>query len=155
MSKEIFIDENRILKLKNIICYTFNLANLKDGEDINSKMNGFQNYLKNHNLLSFEPLVISTVMIGGDEPKILLKIMSQIKEEYNAIAPYEYIPEFKTEPCLFAHFEGAESDSQIANSKLQVYAYENEIVLDSVSHLVYLNKSEDNFVKLDIFIPII
>lgn len=155
MSKEILVDSNRFLKLKNVLELTIDLSKLNDENNINKKIKMFDDYIKNHNLNSYGPLVISTNIIGGDSPKILMKLVRQIKNiEHKTISPYEIKNEFKTENCVYSHFEGNENDVNIAQLKMQVYAYEHDLVLDTICYLVYILQKDD-FVKVDTFIPIL
>ncbi len=155
MNKEILIDENRTLKLKNVISLTINVTNLKNKEQFNNKVIQFDNYLKNNNLTQIGPLITETVIIGGDEPKILMKLIRQIKETHKPTIPYEFVNELKTDICLYSRFEGQEANASIAQSKMQVYAYEKSLILDTTSYQVHLERDSDNNVVLDTFIGIL
>ncbi|MGM9970389.1 MAG: hypothetical protein ACI35S_08350 [Anaeroplasma sp.] len=155
MSKEIFIDVDRVLKLNNILEYTFNLSNVTKEENINKKIKNFEDYIKCHGLQSYGPLVISTSILGGDSPKIFIKIMKQIKNfNYSPVMPFEKKDEFKTTNCIYTRFEGNEEDASIANSKIKVYAYENDYVLDTTSYNVYLQNNNGQVI-IDTFVPIL
>lgn len=154
MNREILVDDSRILKLKNIISITINLSKLKDPDDLNKKIKNFDDYCKNNALQIVGPLVTETIMIDGDEPKILLKLMRQIIDKFKPTIPYQFEEELKTNVCLYSRFEGNENDSSIAQSKLQVYAYENEYILDTSFYQVHIKK-EENYVVIDTFIPIL
>lgn len=155
MNKKIFVDENRTLKLKNIISYTIDVANLKNKEQFNNKVIQFDNYLKNNNLTQIGPLITETVIVGGDNPKIFLKLIKQIKEIHKPIFPYKFLSEVKTGICLYSRFEGKESDANIAQSKMQVFAYENSLILDTTSYQVHLERDENSNVIVDTFIEIL
>ncbi len=152
MSKNIYVDSNRTLKLKNVLTYTMNLSNAKEENYLDKRVIDFENYIKNHGLQKVGPFIVQTVLKGGDEPAILLKFLQQIRnEDFKPIAPYEMTEEIKTGQCLYSHFEGQESDSNIAQSKMQVYAYENDLILDSTSYTVYIQRDESGNCIVDNF----
>lgn len=155
MSKEIFVDNNRVLKLKNILEYTINLSNITEEDDLNKKIKTFDDYIKNHNLSSFGPLIVRTSIVSGDNPKVLMKVIKQIRDvNHKTNIPYQVLSELKTPNCVYSHFEGNQNDISIAQSKMQVYAYEHDLVLDTICYLVYLSQQDDE-VKVDTFIPIL
>lgn len=152
MSREILIEENKVLKLKNVLSRTLSF---EDGELLDKKLHMFQNYLKNNKLESFGPLIINTYIEGDIEPKLIIKAMIQLKiENPKLLPPYVFEKELKVGPCLFSRFEGKEQFSNISQSKMQVYAYENNIILGTESYSVYKEQTEDNSV-IDTFVPIV
>ena len=52
--------------------------------------------------------------------------------------------------CLYAHYTGPMSDSQLASYKLQVYAFENDQKLTGTSYTIYVNQDSDDAV-IDVF----
>ncbi len=152
MSREILIEENKVLKLKNVLSRTLSF---EDGELLDKKLHMFQNYLKNNKLESFGPLIINTYIERDIEPKLIIKAMIQLKiENPKLLPPYVFEKELKVGPCLFSRFEGNEQHSGIAQSKMQVYAYENYLILGTESYMVYKDKKEET-TTIDVFIPLI
>lgn len=151
MNKEIIIEENKILKLKNVLMREFKL----DEEPLNKKLYMFESYLKMHKIETFGPLIIKTHIEGTDKPDLLISVLIQTKEENpTIIRPYSFTSEVKVGPCLFSRFIGKEENAGIAQSKLQVYAYEKNIVLGSESYSVYKNQTSE-YAEIDTFVPII
>ena len=52
--------------------------------------------------------------------------------------------------CLYAHYTGPMSYSNLASQKLDIYAFEHEIETTGDSYTVYVNQDDDNGV-LDVF----
>lgn len=154
MNKEILIDENRVLKLKNLLIYSVDVGSLSQEDGLDKKAKFFDDYIKNHGLTSFGPTILGTTITGGDEPKMFVKFMRQIRDNHSPLPPFALEKEFKSPLCLYASFDGKEQDMGIANSKMQAYAYEHNMFLDTVSYTVYVSRQQDN-VKADIFIPVL
>lgn len=151
MNKEILIEENKILKLKNVLMREFKL----DEEPLDKKLYMFESYLKMHKIETFGPLIIKTHIEGTDTPNLIISVLVQTKEENpTIIRPYSFTSEVKVGPCLFSRFIGEEENAGIAQSKLQVYAYEKNIVLGSESYSVYKTQTAE-YSEIDTFVPII
>lgn len=154
MSKEIIIEENKALKLNNVLTRTFTIDENFDECRFNTKIKEFNDYILNNKITSFGPLIIKNQIIGNEKKKIQIKLMIQTKNEsLRVIAPYGFETEHKTKPCLFSRFNGNQQDQGYANLKMQVYAYENNLILDVESYQVTKNK--ENEVEIDTFVPII
>lgn len=155
MSREIFVSGDRILKLKNLLSQSINVSNLKEDDSLDKKIRGFENFIKNNNLTKLGPFVIKTTMMGGDEPKLILTLLQQIKEQdFKPTTPYEIIDEINSGMCVYSRFDGHESNASIAQSKMQVYAYENYLILDTTSYSVYVSRDDNGNCIIDNFILI-
>lgn len=154
MSKDIEIHENKILMLKNVLSKTIIVDENFEKKPFELRVKEFQDYILNNSLDGFGPLIIKNTIIGGEERKVEIVLLRQLRNEsVKAIYPYGFIKELKTPPCLFSRFTGQEANSGFAGLKMQVYAYENDLVLDIESYTISQNIN-DNF-QMDTFIPII
>ena len=52
--------------------------------------------------------------------------------------------------CLYAHYTGPMSHSQLASSKLQILAFENDIKLSGNTYTIFVNQDDDEAV-VDVF----
>ena len=52
--------------------------------------------------------------------------------------------------CLYAHYTGPMSQSQLATAKLQIMAFENELDLTGDTYTIYVNQDDDQAV-VDVF----
>lgn len=151
MSRKIIIEENKILKLKNVLIRKFKI----DNEPFEKMIHMFESYLKMHKIERFGPLIIKTHVEGTITPELVISAIIQVKDSnIKLISPYTFIEELKIGPCLFARFDGEETYANIAQSKMQVYAYENNLILGTESYSVYKEKNEKN-TCIDTFIPIV
>ena len=155
MSREIFVSADRILKLKNLLSESINISNIKEENYLDKKIRNFENYIKNNNLTKIGPFVIKTTMIGGNEAKLILTFLQQIKEqEFKPTTPYLITDEINSGISVYSRFEGHESNASIAQSKMHVYAYENHLILDTTSYSVYVSRDDDGNCVIDNFMVI-
>lgn len=151
MNREILIEEDKVLKLKNALIREFKI----DDEPLDKKLHMFESYLKMHKIETFGPLIIKTHIEGTETPELIISALVQVKDDNpKLLSPYKFEKELKIGPCLFSRFEGKEQFSNISQSKMQVYAYENNIILGTESYSVYKEQTEDNSV-IDTFVPIV
>ena len=52
--------------------------------------------------------------------------------------------------CLYSHYTGPMSHSQLATAKLQIMAFENDIKLTGDCYTIYVNQDDDDGV-IDVF----
>jgi len=151
MSREILIEENKVLSLKKTLIREYKI----NEEPLDKKLHMFESYLKMHKIETFGPLIIKTHIKGTDKPKLVISVIIQVKDNNpSLLSPYKFENELIIGPCLFSRFVGEEQYANIAQSKMQVYAYENNIILGTESYSVYKEKSDINSV-IDTFVPII
>jgi len=152
MNKEILIFENKVLKLKNVFSKSIIIND--NSKPLNIIVKEFDDYMKNNKLEGYGPLIIKTGIVGTTEKKMMIKLMRQLKNDnISVVFPYEFLAELKTPPCLLSRFQGVEKDSSMAGLKMQVYAYENSLILDVESYVI--SKKEKDELIIDTFIPII
>lgn len=154
MSKEIIIYENKTLKLCNVLSRIFIVDDSFGEKPFELRVKEFNDFILNNSLVGYGPLIIKNTIIGTTDRKLQISLMRQLKNDSVKVTyPYSFQKEFKTPPSLFSRFKGKECDSGIANLKMQVYAYENDLVLDVESYAI-TTKEENEFV-VDTFVPIL
>ena len=55
--------------------------------------------------------------------------------------------------CLYAHYTGPMSQSQLASQKLQIHAFENEQTLTGTIYTIFVNQDDEDAV-VDVFMEI-
>ena len=63
---------------------------------------------------------------------------------------YHMDPVLRVKNCLYAHYTGPMSQSQLAASKLQIVAFENELTLTGTTYTIFVNQDDDEAV-VDVF----
>jgi len=153
MPEKIQINENKTLKLTNVLIREIHETELMDSNRFLVMMN---NYILSKGTISKGPLVQFTSVSTNEngQPAIITKLMLQLQSDINIELPYVYKSMIKQENCLFARFEEREEYLHLAYDKLIVYAFENDISLCGNNYTVYVERKENNYITADIFMPI-
>ena len=145
---EIKVAENKTLKLTNVLSRLVRPEELGNLQVILTQM---QNFMKSNGAQPIGPLVQAVKMGTGPEHVPELYMMQQATQLITKMEPgYHMDAVLRVKNCLYAHYTGPMSSSQLASAKLQVMAFENEIDLTGDSYTIYVNQDEDDGV-MDVF----
>ena len=155
MNKEIEIQLGKKLHLYKVVS-----RKLNDSE-INSLLKTisiFGEHIKSFGLQTKGPLIIKTKSIMEDGiAKNEITLMSQLlNPSHNKLSePYKYVEEVIVGKSLYAKFIGDKNKAAIANFKIQVVAYENNINLKGEIYSVFVSTDDDtNEARIDYFAPV-
>ncbi len=129
---EIKVAENKTLKLTNVLSRTLHPEELANLPVILTQM---QNFMKSNGAQPIGPLV-QAVKIPGTGPDHVpeLYMMQQATQMIPHMEPgYHMDAVLRVKNCLYAHYTGPMSQSQLASAKLQIMAFENDIKLTGTS----------------------
>ena len=80
-----------------------------------------------------------------------LYLMQQATQMIPQMEPgYHMDAVLRVKNCLYAHYTGPMSHSQLASSKLQILAFENDIKLSGNTYTIFVNQDDDEAV-VDVF----
>lgn len=149
--EKITVRENKILKLNNVLIREIN----EKEDDFNKAVYMMESYVKAKGTRIVGPLITySGVKVENDELKIIIKIMAQVKEPiHNVENPYRFQTLLRATNCLFARYKEREENLQMAYSKLQVHAFENEIKLKGDSYTIFVD-NKDGDILADVFMEV-
>ncbi|MBL4931805.1 hypothetical protein [Clostridium paridis] len=151
ITEKIIVKENKTLKLNNVLIREIGEAELKDIDKISYMI---ESYIKSKGNSKIGPMINYT-SVSADEngqAKLVLKFMIQLKAPlHNVETPYELRNQIRIQNCLFARFTEKEENLQFAYSKLNLYAFENDIRLKGDSYTVFVDKMENNDIIADVF----
>lgn len=149
--EKITVRENKALKLNNVLIREIN----EKEDDFNKAIHMMESYIKSKGNSMVGPLITySGVKIENDELKIIMKIIGQVKNPiHNVENPYRFETQLKVSNCLFARYREKEENLQMAYSKLQVHAFENEIKLKGDSYTIFVDNKEGDIVA-DVFMEV-
>lgn len=148
---KIEVVENKTLKLGNVLGRKMNIEEFKKipPEKIITLL---RTHLLSKGAPPRGPLISHNTMQEGNN---FISFMMQANKAVKAENPYYFMEEIIINNCLFTRFKGKEHDVDFAFQKMNIYAYENDILLKTESYSVYLNeKQERNEVIVDIFMPV-
>lgn len=145
---EIKTAENKTLKLTNVLSRRIMPEELASMPVILTQMH---NFLKSNSAQPIGPLVQAVTVGTGPDHTPELYLMQQATQMVSQMDPgYHMDAVLRVKNCLYAHYTGPMSHSQLAGSKLQIIAFENEIKLTGTSYTIYVNQDEDDAV-VDVF----
>ena len=152
-TEKIIVRENKVLKLNNVL-----IRQVQENEfmDIQKVAYMMESYIKSKGNSILGPMINYTTAEADEngQVKIILKLMFQLKNPiHNVETPYELKNQIRVTNCLFARFSEKEENLQFAYSKLQLFAFENDIKLKGDSYTVYV-ENKDNKVIADVFMEI-
>ena len=146
--REIQVAEHKTLKLTNV------LARKVEGNDFANLpviLTQMQNFIRSHNAMPVGPIIQCVKMKAGPTPDAEIYFMQQVNQLIPRLDPgYEMDAVLRVRNCLYAHYTGPMSYSNLASQKLDIYAFEHEIETTGDSYSVYVNQDDDNGV-LDVF----
>ena len=145
---EIKVAENKTLKLTNVLSRTLHPEELANLPVILTQM---QNFIKSNGAQPIGPLVQGIKMGTGPDHVPELYMMQQATQMITQMEPgYHMDAVLRVKNCLYAHYTGPLSQSQLASSKLQIHAFENDIKMTGSSYTIYVNQDDDDAV-VDVF----
>ena len=145
---EIKVAENKTLKLTNVLSRTLHPEELANLPVILTQM---QNFMKSNGVQPIGPLVQGIKMGTGPDHVPELYMMQQATQMITQMEPgYHMDAVLRVKNCLYAHYTGPLSQSQLASSKLQIHAFENDIKMTGSSYTIYVNQDDDEAV-IDVF----
>ena len=148
---EIKTAENKTLKLTNVLARRVMPEELGSMQVILTQMH---NFIKSHDAQPIGPLVQALKVGTGPDHAPELYLMQQATQFIPQMEPgYHMDPVLRVKGCLYAHYTGPLNKSQLASSKLQILAFENNIELNGNVYTIYVNQDDDEAV-VDVFMEI-
>ena len=143
---EIKVAENKTLKLTNVLSREILPEEMANMQLILTQMH---NFIKSNNAQPIGPIIQSFAV--GEDRKMHLYLLQQATQLISQMEPgYHMDGVLRVKNCLYAHYTGPMSDSQLASYKLQVHAFENDQKLTGTSYTIYVNQDSDDAV-IDVF----
>lgn len=151
--EKITIKENKTLKLGNIL-----IRDLKETEVTNMDKVTYmmENYIKSKGNTAIGPLITYSSSSIDECGKVSInsKIMIQLKNSTKKVDyPYKIKDEIKVSNCVFARYTERQESLQYAYSKIQLYAFENDINLKGDSYTIFVNSKSDKLIA-DVFMEV-
>ena len=151
--EKIIIRENKVLKLNTVLIREINQSEFND---INKIAHMMESYIKSKANSILGPMInyTTTEVDESGQVRIIVKLMVQLKNPiHNVETPYELKNQIRVTNCLFARFSEKEENLQFAYSKLQLYAFENDIKLKGDSYTVFVENKDSKMIA-DVFMEI-
>ena len=143
---EIKVAENKTLKLTNVLSREISPEEMGSMQLVLTQMH---NFIKSNGAMPIGPIVQSITFSSNHEMKFCLlqqatQFIPQMEQGYHMDAV------LRVKNCLYAHYTGPMSQSQLAASKLQIHAFENDQTLTGDTYTIFVNQDDDEAV-VDVF----
>ena len=146
--REIQTAENKTLKLTNVVSRRIQPEEFNNMQIVLTQMH---NFIKSNGAQPLGPLVQCIKLPAGPNPQPEVYMMQQATQLIPQMDPgYHMDAILRVKNCLYAHYTGPLSQSQLASSKLQILAFENDIKMTGSSYTIYVNQDDDDAV-VDVF----
>lgn len=156
MDKKLEFKERVSLKLTNALIYS--IDENYDNVDINLVVEKMKNYIRVKGASQIGPVIQHTKLIVGEDRKISTKIsfILQCDRDIHSVEKPTYM--FKTklyrDDMLYCRYKGSETQLKIAYEKIDVEAFERNIILENNNYTVYIQFDQSNdYMVADIFVP--
>lgn len=139
---------------------TLKLSNVLIAELITPDMDDFtfvekiDNYIKSKGYQPIGPVIQYTGIDrnDNDDDELVIKLCRQSTGFINHVeSPFSMLSTLRVPKCLYTRFIGPQDRISIAYSKLNVYAYENEISLLGSSFTIIIDQLDNDNIVADVF----
>ena len=139
--REIQTAENKTLKLTNVVSRRIQPEEFNNMQIVLTQMD---NFIMSNGAQPLGPLVQCIKLPAGPNPQPEVYMMQQATQMIPNMEPgYHMDAVLRVKNCLYAHYTGPLSQSQLASSKLQIHAFENDIKMTGSSYTIYVNQDDD------------
>lgn len=153
MDNRIDISKNKVLKLTNVIIQEISM---NDEENFNSIVLQMENFIKSKGALPIGPFIqkISYSIDDNGEVDLKMFIMRQSdKSIYDVNSPYMFEGVIRVRNCMYAHYIGPYESIKLANDKINIVAFEENLILSNESYTIFVNQNDD-YIVADVFVEI-
>lgn len=148
---EIQVSENKTLKLTNVLSRQLRPDEMGNIMVVITQM---ENMMKSNGAQPIGPLIQHVTMSAGPNPEPQIFLLRQATQLLPRVDPgFHMDAVLRVRGCLYAHYTGPMSQSQLAAQKLNIYAFEHDIKLSGSVYSIFVNQDEDDAV-MDVFMEI-
>lgn len=150
IDEKLKVNLNKSLKLTNVIMKTLDKKEL---EEFVNEVIKLENYIKSKGAKPIGPLIQYTNGYVNENGVIDIKvnILRQTTNYiHNVESPYRTESLINVKNCLYVRYNGDENKIKYAYDKLNLLAFEEDIILKGDSYTVFVAQNDDNLIA-DVF----
>lgn len=146
---------NKTLKLTNVLKCKLNL----EDEDfrLETLVEQMQSYIRVKGAMQIGPLIqyTKTHLNENGELDVEVVFMLQCNNFIHVVEqPYQAESVLRVPDCMYVRYMGTEEKLKFAYDKINVVAFEEDIVLTGESYTIFVNQNEEeNTMIADVFMP--
>lgn len=155
MMKKLEVSFNKTLRLNNVIktIIPFNKQELDFCECIER----MQSYIRIKGTQQIGPLIQYTKLCVNKNEELDVEIIIMVQCNnylHNVESPYSMESIVRVPNAMYCRFIGPENKLKLANEKIKIEAFENDIELEDCSYTIFVDRNEeDETIVADVFIP--
>lgn len=147
--------ENKTLKLTNVLTYKILLED--ENFNLNVAVEQMQTYIRTKGAMPIGPLIqySKTEVNEQGELDIEIYLMMQCNHEIHHVdAPYQMECVIRVQHAAYCRYHGMEQDMHFAYDKIQVEAFERDIILGNQNYTIFVDQNEEEeTMTVDVFVP--
>lgn len=135
----------KILKLTNVLCYKTQLQTEEAPMEV--QLEKMQNYIKTKGASQIGPLIqhLSPRIDEQGQVEVEITFLLQCNHDIqNVEKPYFMEHILRIPNCMYCRYTGPETALKFAYDKINLYAFENDILLKGDSYTVFVDSDEEN-----------
>lgn len=152
---KITTNESKTIKLTNVLKYKYSLY--EQNFDFNVEIEKMQSYIKVKDATQVGPLIqyTRTFMNEAQNFQIEMILMLQCNNYIHSVEePYSMESIVRVTDCMFCRYTGPEDNLKYAYDKINLEAFENDILLKGESYTIFVSHNEEeNTMVADVFVP--
>lgn len=151
MSNKIQINENKTLKITNVLIQEIDI---NKPEDFNTTVIQMENYIKSKGAMPIGPLIQKTSYSINEEGQLDIQLFFMRQSNnfiHNVEEPYKMESVIRVRNCMYARYIGPEEKLNFAYDKINVTAFEEDIELSNENYTIFVDKQDDDIIA-DVFV---
>lgn len=151
--KKISISPSKTLKLTNIL---INRCQIKEEDfDFTVSIEQMQSFIRTKGAVQIGPLIqyTNSYINEAGEMDIDIRLMLQCNHYIHSVQqPYTMESMIRIPNCMYCRYIGPEDKLSFAYQKIQLEAFENDILLKGDSYTIFVDRDEENeTITADVF----
>ena len=152
--KKISLSYSKSLRLNNVLKTAVLCENNRD--DVGMYIEKIQSYIKTKGAKQIGPLIQYTKVVRREnESRLEIVLMFQCDKYIHSVEyPYSMTSVIQISNAMYCRYIGPEDKLKLANSKINLEAFENDIELEDYNYTIYVDRNEeDETIVADVFVP--
>lgn len=149
------LSNNKTLKLTNVLKCKINFAD--EDMRIDTQVEQMQSYIRTKGATQIGPLIqyTNSYINEAGEMDIEMIFMLQCSNFIHSVEqPYQMEAVLRVPECMYVRYNGAEQTLKLAYDKINVTAFEEDILLNGDSYTIFVAQNEEEgTIVADVFMP--
>ena len=149
------INHSKTIRLTNVIAYQSLMDDNETTLDI--IINQMQSYIRTKGVMQVGPLIQYAETYTNNDGELDMNIMFMLQCNnyiHSVEAPYSMYSVIRIPNCMYCRYIGPDDKVGLAYQKIQIEAFEENIMLKDCSYTVFVDSDEEeDTIVADVFIP--